>query len=283
MSLLEVLRIRGFDVNKKVKLVRHKDSGYDLDLLYNQNMLEFYQSVQSSNVFGNCEYIISFMGEEGNRARFIGIYQIVGVERASDAKVPKNFPYPEMIAPDDYFYSFEKSDYLSDLADRLVVDWGKSVLSWHQWLNSEKSKEIIEILPPGYGKPFPGYEDICMSFKELQNLIKYPATNKKWKEMLSAVFGIYLIVDTFDGKQYVGSAYGNRNGIWGRWEQYANNKHGGNKKLVELLEIEPQRYHYFQFSILRTLSKTLSPKEVIEFEQRYKKILGSRAFGLNTN
>ncbi len=80
----------------------------------------------------------------------------------------------------------------------------------------------------------------------------------------------------------MGSAYG-AEGIFGRWAQYTRSKHGGNKRLVELLEAHPERWRRFQFSILRTLPKTMTAAEVIEVESLKKRKLGSRAFGLNRN
>ena len=45
--------------------------------------------------------------------------------------------------------------------------------------------------------------------------------------MLSAVNCIYLISDKKTGQQYVGSTYG-KDGVWGRWQGYANTIHNGN-------------------------------------------------------
>jgi len=72
-------------------------------------------------------------------------------------------------------------------------------------------------------------------------------------------------------------------GIWGRWEQYAKTGHGHNQQLVDLLAKHAGHAKHFRFSILRTLSKTLTRKEVIGMEALYKKKLGTRAFGLNSN
>lgn len=100
--------------------------------------------------------------------------------------------------------------------------------------------------------------------------------------MLSSAAGIYLIVDRVTGNQYVGSAYGEK-GFFGRWKTYVKTQHGGNKEFIKLLEDEPSRYKDFTYSILRTLPRTMTAKEVIAVEQKYKEILGSRAFGLNSN
>src|SRR5690242_12488865 len=45
--------------------------------------------------------------------------------------------------------------------DRLVVEWGKSALSWHQWLD-QKDKAILELRPPGFVKEFTGYLDFTL-------------------------------------------------------------------------------------------------------------------------
>lgn len=110
-----------------------------------------------------------------------------------------------------------------------------------------------------------------------------PDANKDWKHALSAVNGIYLIVDknTSDEKQYIGSAYG-VDGIWGRWSQYAKNGHGDNVTLVELCKQDDYQKN-FTFTILKTLPKNLLNKEVIQVENLYKEKLGSRVHGLNAN
>ncbi|MCK5407604.1 MAG: GIY-YIG nuclease family protein [Candidatus Krumholzibacteria bacterium] len=100
--------------------------------------------------------------------------------------------------------------------------------------------------------------------------------------MLSAVCGVYLIVDQNTGKQYVGSAYGEK-GILGRWTNYAKTGHGGNNQLKKLMEWDPMYAENFNFTILRTLSKTLTQAEIIDYERLYKSKLGTRAFGLNSN
>ena len=74
-----------------------------------------------------------------------------------------------------------------------------------------------------------------------------------------------------------------KKGLIGRWRNYIDSKHGDNKRLKELLAKDPQRYAAFSFSILRTLSRSLTSKEVIAIEGKYKAQLGTRAFGLNAN
>ena len=165
-----------------------------------------------------------------------------------------------------------------DLKDRVVIDWGGA----RRWDQELRPKEVIEVLPAGYVREFPGYLDFVLSYDELLQILDNPDANREWHRMLRAMAGVYLIVDTVTGKQYVGSAYGTR-GILGRWEAYANSGHGGNAYLAALLAEDPNYARNFQFTILHTLPATLTMREVVRYEVRYKQKLGTRAFGLNAN
>ncbi|UOE74705.1 GIY-YIG nuclease family protein [Parageobacillus thermoglucosidasius] len=200
----------------------------------------------------------------------------------SEVRIPDNFIYPEMFSKDRFYYEMVEEPILNDLKERLVIDWGSGTRSWHQWLDPNKPKEVIEILPVGYYDQFPGFLEFILDGDDLLKTIQYPDSNKEWHRMLSSVAGVYLIVDSITGKQYVGSAYG-KEGILGRWKQYAQTRHGGNEELKRLLESNPDRFKDLKFTILRTLQKELTKNEVIKYESIYKEKLGTRAFGLNLN
>lgn len=280
MNIVELLALRKLDTNAKIKLVRHQDKRYDVWELYRTGHLDTYQSYQGSLIF-ECEYIVVFIGLDNSRARFVGVYRVNGHKPAKEVPVPLSYPHPDMVKDDNVFYHLEPLSGFDDLKDRVVIDWGKSALAWHQWLRETEPKEVIEILPTGYVKEFPGYLDFVITFDELVSIIRNPDANREWHRMLKEVAGVYLITDTKTGMQYVGSAYG-ENGILGRWNTYAKTPSGGNKMLEELLAKNGDGYaRNFQYTILRTLPRTLTPKEVITYEGLYKKKLGSRAFGLN--
>lgn len=278
MTLHQVLDTYGFDCSKSVKLVRHRDVNFDLNKMYKQGLLEYYQNIQGNDVFGDCDYIISFIADGGSRSIFIGVYQIMG------KSIPSVCPHPyfeqnEMWKAGRYYYDMRKTEYLADLKDRLVIDWGKATRSWYQLLRRDRQKSVIEIYPSGYVLDFPGFDSVMVDYHDLQRIVSNPAANRIWHTMLRSVAGVYLILDKTDGKQYIGSAYG-EDGILGRWKTYSENGHGGNKKLKDLPQ---ENYDNFQFSILRTLPKTMTMKEVIALENAYKKKLGSIAYGLNKN
>ena len=91
------------------------------------------------------------------------------------------------------------------------------------------------------------------------------------------------LTDTKTGKHYVGSASGEQGGIWGRWSEYARTKHGGNKRLKELIAADADYCNNFQYSILEVFPIKRDRYEVLEYEQLYKKKLWSIQFGLNDN
>ena len=64
---------------------------------------------------------------------------------------------------------------------------------------------------------------------------------------------IYLIIDTNNGKLYVGSAIGDYGMLFQRWSNYVTNGRGENVELKALIEKEGFNYvrKYFQYSILK--------------------------------
>jgi len=82
-----------------------------------------------------------------------------------------------------------------------------------------------------------------------------------------------MILDSKTDFQYIGSAYGQR-GIYGCWEDYAFNQHGGNKYLIELIERDPFYYRNFKFSILQALPNDVSEKEIDKLKYTWIRKLG---------
>ena len=277
LNIQELLALRGLDTTKKIKLVRHLCQQIDIQTLYRHGHLETYQSYQGRPIF-DCDFIVSFIGIEKSKAKLVGIYKIIAQKDARKTKLPRDFPFQEF-ANSGVYYDLEQCSGFEDLIDRVVIDWGEGTLAWHQWLSA---KEVVEILPNGYLRDFPGYHDVLLEFSELVTLMRNRDSNREWHSRLSSVAGVYLIVDVKTGKQYVGSAYGGK-GILGRWSNYANTGHGGNMMLCKLLSKNPGYAHNFQFSILQALDKSITKGEIIDRERFWKVKLGTRAFGLTLN
>ncbi len=261
----------------RVRMVRHADVRWNLEAIRQAGHFDLYQANQGRDRFAKTDHIIGFMGEAGTRSRFLGVYRVDGVS-TSRRPWPKGWPYPEM-KQGKFWYDLSRIAAFDELEDRLVVDWGAGTRSWVQWL---RAKAVIELLPIGHVRDFPGFDEVLLNYEDLVRVIENRDANRTWHTMLRSVAGVYLITETVDGNLYVGSAYG-QEGILGRWANYARTKHGGNTKLRKLLADHPSRYRSFTFSVLRTLPRSMTKNEVITVESLYKKKLGSRAFGLNEN
>jgi hypothetical protein len=207
------------------------------------------------------------------------VFRVAG-RKTSDGRVPSGLKHKDWAAPGRYWYDLERLTEFSDLEDRVVIDWGPSTRSWHQWLRS--NREVVEVLPVGYVKEFPGYLDFILSYDELRAIVLNPIANREWHRMLRAVAGVYLQIDRASGRQYVGSACG-EGGILQRWSNYVQTRHGGNKLLRELLANGTSSEKSFEFTLLQTMPRTATPAEVVACERLHKRKLGSRVHGLNSN
>lgn len=268
ITIQELLYNRGLKRNEKIKLVRHQedwgsDNTYDWYVRDRKEFLWKYQREQGRPVFHGVDNIVSFIGEEGTLARLIGVFRVKGFRKGKKR----------------YYYRLEERREFNDLRDKVIIDWGRGTLSWHQWIKREK--EVVEI-QKGFGyEPFGDYLDFVISFRQLKEVIN--KGYRDWKKMLKAANGVYLITDTKTGRLYVGAAYGT-NGIWGRWMSYIHtNGHGNNKMLKLLIKNKKDYAKYFNFSILMLLPKTVTADEAIRKERLFKKKLGTNAFGLNLN
>lgn len=282
IGLLELLSARGFvPIAKRVKLVRHKDSRLDLEALRSAGWLDTYQKYQSKPIFDGCDQIVVFFGEEGFNSRFIGVYDVGARKPAEESSLPPEFPHPEWAQAGHFFYALEKRSGFEDLEDRLIIDWGKAALAWHQWFMADRP--VIEIRPRGRAlAPFRDYLRVDLSFDDLVRLAAQPDAHRDWVAGLSAVGAIYLVVNALTGAQYVGSATGN-GGLWQRWCEYAKTGHGHNIRLKEVCTPGAGCPAAFRFSILETFSRSVARDEALSLEAFFKRKLGTRAFGLNAN
>lgn len=123
---------------------------------------------------------------------------------------------------------------------------------------------------------FPGYENVRLTWSQLSRVIN----KESWKTALENQKGVYLIVDTKTGKQYVGSAYGETM-LLGRWQMYIKNGHGGNVELKKF-DFKYIKAH-FQYSILEIFKSKVDDHVIIDRESWWKRTLCSREFGYNKN
>lgn len=284
VTIQQLLKSRNadFDNSKKIKFVRHKDSRpknerkiqgvpYEGSLynLYRNEPDKFlqYQSEQKLKNFGDVEYIVSFIGEEGAESRFIGVYKNNGIIKEFE---------------DRHIFNFVEVPGFEILKERVIIDWGNNPIAWHQWYDSEKA--VIRIdrgLTENDVPIFTGYNDVLLDYRQLKTIFEKEIID--WKNRLDCCNCIYLIQDKKNGKQYIGSTYG-KDGIWGRWKQYAETGHGNDVQLKEKIN-EDSLYaeKYFQWTILEILPLQISDSVAIDRELLWKRKFCTHDFGYNTN
>lgn len=278
LTLKQLFIADGFNfAEDEIKIVRHVDHlNRSIRRIIAEGHFGRYQreQVPDVNPFHHCKVILSFLGLENNKAEFYGAYRVNGY-RPFHKSDWDGMPDWLLEAHQDQrkriYYDLEEISEYQSYRGRLIVQW-KSTRGWHQ----KKDLDIYEILPETVSTLFPGYQEVLLTHDALKAIFADPRAHRDWQAALKANAGIYRIVDLTDGKIYIGSAYGG-GGIWTRWQNYAKTGHGGNKLLKDR---DPKD---FQWSIVRTLSTTMSPRDVIRIEGLEKEKHGSRAVGLNGN
>ena len=266
-------KLIGHKDNSKEKVIdskTYKESLFDLYLNENAVFLE-YQSEQLRKNFEKIEYIVYFIGEEGITSRFLGVYKNNGV--IAELGLYKG---EELVK-----FDFQELSGFELVKERIVIDW-KSPVMWHQYYENEmKVVRIDRGLTENHIPVFKSFEDVVLDYNQLKRI--FETNNAEWKSKLESCNGIYMILDKKCGRQYVGSTY-NRDGIWGRWKQYAETGHGGDKDLKPLLA-DDSNYasKYFQWCILETLPLKILDEHAIDRESLYKRKFGTREFGYNNN
>jgi hypothetical protein len=223
------------------------------------------------------DYLASFYGHEAGKAVFVGIYKMAGSNVLPMAKLKKIRAYSEFLKhwgraeQTEYrWFDLRLTKHFSDWKAKLVIKWRPPEIAWSRWA-SDNCFEVLSIAEENiFDKEQLDWKTRTFSWDELGIL------PRPWKELLSHSRGVYLIIDLSDGKGYVGSAFGKFN-ILGRWLNYRQSGHGGNKLLRQR---EPDN---FWFSILERLSPDTPKNEVITCENSWKSRLRTREIGLNVN
>ena len=170
--------------------------------------------------------------------------------------------------------------------------FGRVIVKFHnkheqlvRWLNNLKSDlEVSQILPDTFrDDSFPGYDNVKLSYSDLKRIVKNSYND--WIAALSNQKAVYLITDTNTGKLYVGSATSENEMLLKRWKDYLETGHGGNEKLIKLVETEGIKYieDHFQYSILENYNAKVKDDFVLGRESWWKDVLKSKKFGYNDN
>lgn len=233
------------------------------------------QNIQTKQNFER-KYILSFceINKQGEWL-FVGIYESFGVKETKINEEGKKL----------HIYDTKlKEDIGGEFIGKLVVGFDlkeespSAARQRYRYLESLLDKmEVLELKREVLKREFPGYDSVNVSWKELESLIETSA----WKTALQNQKAVYLIVDRKTGKKYVGSAYGD-NMLLGRWRNYIENGHGGNK-LLKTLDFEYIKEN-FKYSILEIFKSSVDDETIINRESFWKEVLLTRGeFGYNDN
>ena len=237
-----------------------------------------WQECQTNKNFSR-KYVISLIYAEKDCWLFAGVYEILPIPPVPLKR--ENWK--------GWKYQTQLTDKLSDYIGRLFVEYKKDFRASYPRLEVNAEKEnapcnmtVLKILDKKVEiKDFSGFDKINISYAILKSIVEDNV--QSWKSALSNVKGIYLIIDTKTGKQYVGSAYGD-DCIWQRWSNYAKNGHGDNVELKKILSAYGEEYKYnFKYAILEICNMSLGNEYIIERETHWKNVLLTREFGLNKN
>lgn len=185
-------------------------------------------------------------------------------------------------------YQLERVPEFDELIGRLVINYEPKNGAQNYKLKLEgigmseqfKLHEILSIQDNDL--EFSGYDNVSLNFSELKLITEKQAPS--WKSVLSEMNAIYIITDHSNGKQYVGSAYGEEK-LWSRWSGYAKSYTNGNHDLVHVLKKYGSSHivNNFHYHILEVLPPNVEKNYVISRESYWKEVLQSRNFGYNRN
>ncbi len=280
INLCELLQIEKENYTKyKVHFATGRDNRKEP---YNSFLIDNFKDWQEHQTGKNWSrpYILSLIYYEKDIWMFGGVYEVLPVEPT---------PVENDSGWKGWRYQTELTEKAAEYIGRAFFKFKKEFRASYPTLELDpKNGDPIAKMPLSHIldkrvalSDFLGFDSVDIDYKTLKYIVFDNILS--WKSALSNVKGVYLIVDTNTGKQYVGSAYGDEC-IWQRWANYAKDGHGGNVELKELLKINGEDYKYnFKYSILEVCNMNLGNEYIIDRESHWKEVLLTRKFGLNLN
>lgn len=265
--------------NSRIELNMREGSG---GIFYIDKWLSLEQSVKDSGI-SDCSYwgwygnkknfnigqtVFSFIKMSHDEWLFISAAEIVDVPEASRAKVRIIGKYKPLFG-------------------RLVIRYYKGNTYARYVFRMDKiigNCTVKEILPCQYnGEQFEGYDRVHLPYNKLSDVFRGKIM-PTYYEALKKITGIYCLTDTKTGKLYIGSATGGE-GVAGRWGNYLDSKHGGNKKLIALYNDKGPSYfeENFTYTLIEYFGLSYDPSKIIEREQYWKLCLNTIKSGYNDN
>ena len=276
--LSDLLKRSKYNLNTTL-LIRHSLKHQRFINAYRDGFIREYTQKQSPHFFDGYDKVIVFSADEGTTAKYLKSYEIRHGEVPSISQDCSPFllkPYKDEIMHP--LFEIDQ-DPLMQYENKLFIEWGKAAVKWYQKGINEK---FITQLVNTSQFVFPGYENVILTYNELKQIIDNRTTYSDWHFALSSINAVYVITDCSSGKNYIGSSY-NKNGLLGRWSEYAATIHGGNEVFNRLIVQDSSAHLHFQYTILKVLPKDITAIEAVEVENLYKRKLQTIQFGYNHN
>ena len=241
-------------------------------------IMNSWKTKQSNNNLNHAEYLIAMAQYYPYGPEYFAFGGLYRVEK----KLPEVF--------NDVGYELtlmkEYQEYIKRLIIKIEKPIGRDVYNRrYHTIQDQLNPEVYEIAPNIKLGHFPGYQNVRMSHKEMQQVLL--REDPSWKSALSYVKGVYVITDKSNGKLYIGSASGNTDGIWQRWSGYAHleNLTGGNKEFNNILLNKGKEHiqKYFQYSILEIFDTRTKSEIILERENYWKNVFDTKKNGMNHN
>ena len=151
LNLVDLIKAADLPLDNLV-VIRHsfnkKETSGIWDKYDRSNFFE-YQSIQpSSDFFKNKKYVLSFIADGKTHSRFVGCFEIVGLYPSSKVEKLPSFPCQDFYdRPNHIYFKMQLCDYMKDLIDRLVIDWGAGTIGYVQYSIDALQKKVN-------GKPY---------------------------------------------------------------------------------------------------------------------------------
>jgi hypothetical protein len=162
LTFHDLLRTSGIEP-KEVRLVRHANKEINvLDTFLNDTeKFTEYTAWQKSGKFGSARYLALFCPARSTTSLFLGIWAIDGKTENNDLKqshlaLLSKHDLPEIWFDNHARYNLKLTSVMLSLSQRLVIEWGKSTVSWVQ----SKDKDVVQIKPVNSIGEFTSYDSI---------------------------------------------------------------------------------------------------------------------------
>ena len=190
-------------------------------------------------------------------------------------------------APMNSYAEYEILEELKPFFGRLIIKYKKGntfsryVFNFENIINDCVVKEILSC--PYDGEQFKGYDSVFLPYRQLNDIFKGKIM-RSYNDALQQIKGVYCLTNTENGKLYIGSAYGS-GGVYERWGDYLNTKHGDNKKLILLHKEKGEKYfeENFTFTLLEYYGMHYDENKILQRENYWKDCLNTRKNGYNGN